>query len=132
MPLAAILSLIAKFIPDAEQRQKAEGAVRDAYAKFLETTSGPLYAALRALEILGALWDAVFNQGRAWAATAENLSKSPAGAIELLIILWPFIGEAVVGPAVQAITQLLARVTPTLNKIQGPSDTKPDRPEKGD
>ncbi len=128
-----ILEKVLGFIPNVADKEKAAQAIRDEYVKFLMATDSPLYAALRFIEIIGALWDAIFNNGRAWAATAENLSRSPAGAIELLLIVWPFVGGDIRQLVVQAVTMLLARVKKNGNGIvpvPTPVPAPPERPER--
>lgn len=130
MPLAAIIALIAKFIPDAEQREKAIAATRAAYANFLMATNSPLYAGLRALIILAALWDAFLNGGQAWAETSKNLlANGPAGAIEIMVIGWLFLGEEVVKPMAGALAQLVAMAVARGKVPNGhPKVTEPSAP----
>lgn len=141
LTLEAIVTLLTRFIPDAEQREKAAQAIRDNYVRFIMATRSPLYDGLRALIILGALWDAFFNGGRAWAETSRNLVASgPAGAIEMLVIAWLFLGDEVVKPMAQAFTQMLAAIatkvgTSSANGGAGPGPVSrphptPDRPER--
>lgn len=131
MPLAAIISLIAKFIPDAEQREKAIAATRAAYANFLMATSSPLYAGLRSLIILLALWDAFLNGGRAWAETSRNLlANGPAGAVEMMVIAWLFVGEEVVKPMASALAQMVSAAAARGKSQDGqaPVASEPARP----
>lgn len=101
--ILAILNLISKFIPTPADRQRASDAIQENYQKFLQTTDSPLYSAVRTLEILGALWDAFFNGGRAFAQTASVLSQSPYGLIELVVLLWPFLGNTLSAIGTQAL-----------------------------
>lgn len=129
MPLAAIISLIAKFIPDAEQREKAIAATRAAYANFLMATNSPLYAGLRSLIILLALWDAFLNGGRAWAETSRNLlANGPAGAVEMMVIAWLFVGEEVVKPMASALAQMVSAAAGKVQNGRTPVAIEPARP----
>lgn len=104
--------LLLPLIPTAAQRETAAQAIADNYIKFLQTTDSTLYAAIRSLEILGALWDVFFNGGRMWAQASTALVTSPFGVVELLILLWPFFGNSLSAFAVQALQRGLQN-TPT-------------------
>ena len=109
--IALILSfarLLLPLIPTAAQRESATQAIADNYIKFLQTTDSSLYAAIRSLEILGALYDVFLNGGRMWAQASAALASNPFGVVELLILLWPFFGNSLSAFAVQALQKGLS------------------------
>lgn len=119
--ILAAAKLLLPLIPTAEQRAAGAQAIADNYIRFLQTTDSSLYAAIRSLEILGALWDVFFNGGRMWAQASQALVSSPFGVVELLILLWPFFGNSLSAFAVQALQKGLSSETParTTSVTQG-------------
>lgn len=105
--MIALFLTLAKFLlpllPTAQQRQDAAQAAADNYIKFLQTTDNSLYAAVRTVEIFGAMWDVFFNQGQLWAQAASNLVHTPYGVLELLILIWPFFGNSLSSFATTAL-----------------------------
>lgn len=114
--ILAAAKLLLPLIPTAEQRAAGQQAIADNYIKFLNTTDSSLYAAIRSLEILGALWDVFFNGGRMWAQASAALVSSPFGVVELLILLWPFFGNSLSAFAVQALQKGLSDISSVVSK----------------
>lgn len=132
MPIEAILAILGRFIPDVNQREKAEAAVRDAHEKFLLYTSGPIYALYRVAVMFAAAYDLFFNSGAVGARTADTvgLDRAIVALIEFAVALWPF-SERVFESVPGAIGQAFARVAMQPPKKPIVPD-RPDKPERGD
>lgn len=80
-------------LKDPEQEQKARQALIDAQARFLDSTSSPLYAIARFVVVFASMWDIFANSGRSWAQAAANLSaQGMIGMVEVLPLVWLFVG----------------------------------------
>ena len=126
MGILGILNILAPFIPNADQRQKAAQAIQDSYVQFLVATENAWYAIVRVLLILASIYDLIFNGAAAAKQAGLNAAGNPVALVELLIMLWPFFGPAVmaVGPqviqAVLQIAQKSAHAAPPASPVTDP------------
>ncbi|MDR7537415.1 MAG: hypothetical protein QN183_13750 [Armatimonadota bacterium] len=109
--LDTLLAILTRYVPDANQRERALAEWRSAYASYLASTSSLPYALARVAVIAGALVDLFAWRGRAWAEVADTfgIARPTAGLVEIAVVLWLFVGPDVVQPLARVVAAAVER-----------------------